>query len=1138
MSSLSNPCDANAFDVVAEYCAELVSALSLISIETEGGRKCYNFESAFFPVSLDEGRHAFERIESQTRRSREVAEERQASRESVLVNLSQIMSRLDITSDDAIAASRVEETPEKASNAIDKEWANLADLKASIGISLESTGVKDRKPNPTKATRDLFDESGFDSHALMPPRGHGIPRVVLVASAGHGKTTLLNRIALLYARARSPKLRLNTQADETLRKTYGLRSGPGGGYVPCPIKLRSLSHRNQSTLEDVIQGYVRSVFAESGNDTNEASAAISAWVGSQYNRVLLMLDGLDELPAKEANAVVGLLEEYLGRHPHAPVLLSTRASGIVDPLLQQRLAALGFYSRAILPLCEREAELFANNLIDIDPSFTDDEKLRLKNRLAEATESKRLSFLREFMRSPLELTIVLRQLASGSLAINRYDLYHDMLWELLTSHTPYEKNRAFDDLMSLLSALAYHMQERGILTCSLREIRTVISKLSNTSFHTDILGRFETDDIRRVLDTIASNIGVVERDEVEGDTSYTFPIRSYQEFLAAHACCHLKEGSAKRPDPSSIIRARQGDGMWTNVICFALAQLSPGSSSIDVRGIIDLDNASEELLRTMAAFDIPLSYESVNQVCASRFSSSPLTIENAGLLSDWLETSSAGPSFAYAIDRLHAERSRIGAQDYSDAYAQSALYWSIHRHQNPLDGVRSYLGSTEEAKVKRGASMLAWMLRCRLEEDYSKLGSKERQALADCIVIDKGLLIGLAKAAYTYDSIPAIEAILSVWVSGIRGCANAEKLLNGDLCRKVLSELLTLEQDSMQMIFKDVKGGDILSEPAYERITYLCKILGSFPIEALTQTRGRAGQWLSAVLGMIYERSKKLNTYDQAACAISCLVLGRWSKEDFALLWHQDICNWNPAVNNDRRGRSVWEQRHFALVGSRVDERIGNILREFDGNEPEAGLGFQNHIPQGYETRGGGPHEASPTRKLSHLQNTYDSLRSSFQLFTDGEGILAARSALRQYVRSAGDVDSSNNLAFLLRHLHLDPTSVGSECPSDIAALLARGVRLGEPFSVTNMALLQIERGNLEQSLHLLESIAGSGISTVSENFWAPILWDQMHEDEGAFIGVVARILNTGGTDGLPNEMIAAAMRYSPAFLRHLMARK
>lgn len=1135
MSSPTNSSEVSVSEVVAEYCAGLVSALSLITIDTEGGRKCYDFERAFFPVSLDEGKRAFESIESQTKRSRKVAEERQASRESVLANISQTRSRLGILSDIAATPNGGEEPPVKASHADDKEWANFGDLKASIGMSLKSTGIKNGKPDPIKEARGLFDESGFESHALMPPRGHGVPKVVLVASAGHGKTTLLNRIALFYAKARCPKLRFEAQADDTLRKTYGLRSGSGGGYVPCPIKLRSLNLRSQSALEDVIQEYVRSVLAEGGNDTNDVSATISEWVGSQDNKILLMLDGLDELPARGASAVLGQVEGYLDRHPNASILLSTRASGIADPLLQQRLAALGFCSRAILPLCESEAELFANNLIDIDPSFTDDEKRRLKNRLAEATESKRLSFLREFMRSPLELTIVLRQLTSGSLAINRYDLYHDMLWGLLTSHTPYEKNRTFEDLMNLLSALAFHMQERGVLSCSLQETRTIVDKLSNTSFHTDVLGHFELEDIRRVLDTIASNIGVIERDESEGGISYTFPIRSYQEFLAAHACCHLKSESAKRPDPSSIIRARQNDGMWTNVICFALAQLSPGSSPIEVRRMIDLDNASEELLRTMAAFDIPIGYESVNQICTSRFSNSPLTIENAALLSDWLDTSNAGPSFTYTIDRLFTERCRMGAQDYSDSYAQSALYWSIHRHQNPLDEIRGYLRSLEESKVRRGASMLAWMLRCKLEEDYSKLGKDERQALASYIDIDKDLLVNLAKAALVYDSIPAIEAILSVWVSGIKGCSNAGKLLTNELSDLVMSELLSLEPNARQSYYK---GRAILSDPTYERITYLCRLLGSFPIDALLQTRGEAGQFLSSLLGLMYERSKRLNTYDQAACAISCYVLGRWTEEEFADHWRHDICNWNPAANNDRRGRSTWEQRHFALVGSMVDERIVSILQDIDENGPETETGFRNHGPQSYEAGENRLHEVEPTKGLSHLQNTYNSPKSSFELFVDGEGLLAAQAALRQFIRSAGDVDDSNNLAFLLRHLHLDPTSVGSECPGDIAALLARGVRLGEPFSVTNMALLQIERGNFEQALHLLESIAGNGISTVSKNFWVPILWDQMREDEGAFVGTIERILNEGSTDGLPEEMVAAAMRYSPAFLDHLMARK
>ncbi|GAA2356907.1 hypothetical protein GCM10010246_52830 [Streptomyces cuspidosporus] len=143
------------------------------------------------------------------------------------------------------------------------------------------------------------------------------PRVLLRGEAGSGKTTLLNWLAVTAARG---------AFDGDLADWNGL--------VPVLLKLRQYAARELPRLEQLLD-------FTAGPLTGHMPAA---WVDRQFQagRVLLLVDGLDELVASERRKVRDWLRLLLGAYPDTRAVVTTRptaASG--DWLRSEGFAPVG-----------------------------------------------------------------------------------------------------------------------------------------------------------------------------------------------------------------------------------------------------------------------------------------------------------------------------------------------------------------------------------------------------------------------------------------------------------------------------------------------------------------------------------------------------------------------------------------------------------------------------------------------------------------------------------------------------------------------------------------------------------------------------------------------------------------------------
>ena len=153
---------------------------------------------------------------------------------------------------------------------------------------------------------------------------------------GTGKTTLLKRIALFYCHPGS-----QSAHHLALKKKYSL----SGDFIPCLIRLRDVAGQSGS-VDGAIAASVASVFRNAGAggpaEAPLGEADIQTWLCAAQGRLLLLIDGLDELSDDVRHGFLQALDDYLLRHPRTPVIMTSRAAGLTEPKVFDLLRKMQF----------------------------------------------------------------------------------------------------------------------------------------------------------------------------------------------------------------------------------------------------------------------------------------------------------------------------------------------------------------------------------------------------------------------------------------------------------------------------------------------------------------------------------------------------------------------------------------------------------------------------------------------------------------------------------------------------------------------------------------------------------------------------------------------------------------------------
>ena len=560
-------------------------------------------------------------------------------------------------------------------------WENAAaenqrKLEEDLSWTMEDAFFEEA--NPAWAGMPLVADLGRES------------RVLALGGAGLGKTTLLRRLALFYSQ-REPGAALDA-ADQALAEAYALPLEP---LLPILLPCREVEGPVQD-FSALLEGCVSRCLEEY---SPEGEAGDLSWLAGALEHGLLLVDGLDELPDGIREGFLLALARFLKEHP-CPVVATSRVAGLLG--VRDALSSMGFRYRTLMPLTEEAAADYARRWLcqTQDPAQVPSLLTALETLLAE----EKYAYLRDFMRTPLELTIILQQLVRDEISLNRHQLFYDLFWSLFTRHTPpQEKAYVFKDTMTFMGWLAYEMLQRDRLYIPREELGAILEEARRFSFH-----QFPESPVL-YIDRLIAHTGIMEKSGFLAGTVYSFPIRAYQEFLCAYACCHLRLlPDASRPEPAAVLAPHLGDSRWMQTVNFALADLensgAPQREAL-VEAVIQASQGSQFPMTLLEA-EMSLPREHVRTLCRQYFSRERITNSALALLDSCMKTRSAN-TFLSTLRKEFEASQAAGQGNYTSSCIFAHILWDLHRGRDPFQEAGERLrASPPETRVIGAWSLL------------------------------------------------------------------------------------------------------------------------------------------------------------------------------------------------------------------------------------------------------------------------------------------------------------------------------------------------------------------------------------------------------------------------------------------------
>ncbi|MES4902876.1 MULTISPECIES: NACHT domain-containing protein [unclassified Streptomyces] len=389
------------------------------------------------------------------------------------------------------------------------------------------------------------------------------PRVLLRGEAGSGKTTLLSWLAVTAARG-----------------SFGGDLADWNGLVPVLVKLRHYATRELPRLEQLLD-------ATAGPLTGHMPAA---WVDRQFQagRVLLLVDGLDELVASERRKVRDWLRLLLSAYPDTRAVVTTRptaASG--DWLRSEGFAPVGLERmtpadlRAFVQQWHQAVQLHSGRA----PCAP--EELPHYERALVASLQDRPHLLALAANPLLAALLCALHLGRRSrLPRNRMELYRIAL-ELLVQRRDAERGvpSALDvrlsltDKLCLLRDLAWRLSDNNRSEIAREKALDHVTAKLGSMRHLDVEGG-------QALEHLVTRSGVLR---APADDRIDFLHRSFQEYLAA-------EEAAEEDRIGNLIERAHLD-TWRETIIMAAGHANRSQREELITGILDRAEAERRHAR-------------------------------------------------------------------------------------------------------------------------------------------------------------------------------------------------------------------------------------------------------------------------------------------------------------------------------------------------------------------------------------------------------------------------------------------------------------------------------------------------------------------------------------------------------------
>ncbi|MFF9046645.1 NACHT domain-containing protein [Streptomyces parvulus] len=401
-------------------------------------------------------------------------------------------------------------------------------------LSLEATAEEDRAPLPgDHAERDrtvrLPAEDALTSH----------DRVLLRGDAGSGKTTLVQWLAVTTAR--------------------------DGARIPYVLPLRTL------TRADVLPApaaFLTAVGCPFTPPEGWAERVLGA------GRGLVLVDGLDEIPAAERHRTRDWLLALIRAYPGNRWLLTSRPTAVRPDWL----AAEGFRELALTPMRQPDVTTFVRRWHEAAraPEY--------EPRLLDSLNTKR--DLARLATNPLMCGLIcaLHRERRGYLPTGRKELYDAALTMLLARR---DRERGMEAVelgeeaqLELLQRLAYALVLSGRTEMETATAEGIVERALPS-----VASAAGQGDAATVLRELLLRSGLLRR-PAEGTLEFVH--RTFQDYLGARYA--VEEGHL------DVIAGHAGDTQWEDVIRMAVAHARPGERAALLRRLLAADTPRLTLL--------------------------------------------------------------------------------------------------------------------------------------------------------------------------------------------------------------------------------------------------------------------------------------------------------------------------------------------------------------------------------------------------------------------------------------------------------------------------------------------------------------------------------------------------------------
>lgn len=388
--------------------------------------------------------------------------------------------------------------------------------------------------------------------------GQFVKRAVVIAGPGIGKTTLLKRLALSYAKSGSPVLRVRLRDIATRMKSGGL------GF-------------EQSIIERGLDG---------SGVTAEELRHLS------LENLVLLCDGLDE--CGNAQTVTEGIINFSAGHPQCRIIITTRPIGYDSSLLKS------WRHYELVPL---EASSTKKHLSTLLSGIFDKNSSEFTQAISFAeTQLKQRHVETVVTKSPMLLGFLLAlSLKNKSVGTTRTELYR-RLFELIEDAPSqrHEKEEVSSTVMvRFLEIMGWHLQLNPHETFKNTQERCASDMASELQ-----QSRLKAQDTCEQCGRLWQDLGMLEKVRFQTDEAITFVHKTFGEYAAARYLATIE------PEvQSQAFNLHSNDASWAETIKFACS-MGLAEKAIDAvlnkqskLSVDDVKRAAEFLSESEARID-------------------------------------------------------------------------------------------------------------------------------------------------------------------------------------------------------------------------------------------------------------------------------------------------------------------------------------------------------------------------------------------------------------------------------------------------------------------------------------------------------------------------------------------------------